>query len=152
MFTYLRNIWRLNVSVLIWFVNTNINNEKVFKSIIVLLLVWHWHEYAQLWNYTGTVPANFGTATTFLKWTQSQKQTGFLSYMGSRLNLGYRINICSPVHSLGISCSFHLSLSFNCILFCFVWPHNKQMTGIYCTKNLSLIQTCFSIDQNWFLR
>lgn len=51
---------------------------------------------------------------------------GIKAEFGMRTTV-YCINICSPVHSLGISCYFHLSLSFNCVKFSVVWPHNKQI-------------------------
>ncbi len=107
----------------------------------------------------GWVPANFGTATTFLKWTRSQTQTGFLSYMGSRLNLGcallYTASIsvlqCTHLVSLALFISHSLSTVFSFPLYDLIINRYQHDRDLLYKEPLSLFQTCFSmtrIDSN----
>lgn len=130
--------------------------KNVFSSIIVLLFVWYTEMSMQNCEILlGLVPNEILVQPSSNEhWANTNKLSelnGIKAEFEMRTTV-YHINICSPVHSLGISFSFHLSLFFKCAFFSVVWPHNKQISTWqeFIVQRASFFQTCFFIDQNWF--
>lgn len=79
-------------------------------------------------------------------------KTGFLNYIGSRVNLGCAIHCINILFSNALTCNPSLVSSLKCIFFSLYDLANKQVPTWqgFILQRTSLFQTCFSIDQNWF--
>lgn len=130
MFTYLRKTWRLNANVLIcyylkYFRWKSVQQHNIFCCGIEM-------KNAEVFNFTGIGSNywNFGMVIHPSKEhtiSEPIAKTGFLNYIGSRVNLGCAIHCINILFSIALTCNPSLVSSLKCVFFSLYDLANKQV-------------------------